>query len=1737
MNSNDFHPPSGDSDTFQRRRKIEFLWKELLGLTDFDPHLSFMDLGGDSLTANRLVSRLAQDLNIDIPVLRVFEHPTLKQFIKFIENQGSESTGPIAPPTPEAFTTEASDQDIAIVGMACRFPGAANIDEFWNNLVQGKESIHFFSREELSPEVPEELRDDPRLVRARGFIDKPYEMDAALFDIGPMEAKLIDPQQRLILETAYEALENAGHGPGTFQGKIAVYAGTEDNSYYKTEITPFPSAEKSAGRFAVMTGNEKDFVALRLAHKLNLKGPAVSVNSACSTSLVAVLMACKSLRNRECEMALAGGATVHFPTHDGYYYQEGGVFSPDGHCRPFDKDAQGTIFTDGVAVVALKRVSDAIRDRNPIVAVIKGGAVNNDGGDRVSFSAPSISGQSSCITDAYLDAGVSPDSIQFVETHGTATPMGDPIEVEALRQAFRKSTQRRQYCGLGSVKSNIGHTTTAAGVTSLIKTALALKNKIIPATLHFKSPNPRLNIEDSPFYIVDKLTEWKSENGPRRAGISSFGMGGTNSHAILEEAPEAPRSTEPSVERPFEIFPVSAKTPTARDRLLSSLTGLTHRPRDIAFTLQNGRSRYKTRGAQIHFSSLKTDSLTVQHSKTLEDPRLVFMFPGQGAQYIGMGRALREAFPEFRVTFDYCCEFLKRELGFDFQNEDLENTQFTQPALFVIEVSLGKMLLDWGIQPDIFVGHSIGEFAAAYLAGVFSLEDGLKLIAARGRLMAALPRGSMLSVRGSMDAVKKIMGDEIDVAAINSPIHCVLAGPTEKIKELQQKFEANNLPARLLHTSHAFHSSMMDGAVEPFLATAKEVQFSPPKIRIISTVTGEELTATQAMDPNYWAGHLRSTVRFSQAIQKCVAEGGNLFLEMGPRTTLSSLALQHLKGDGATAFSTLSDSPDALAELGALSTAIAKLWAYGYDVPWNKIWGEGNRVPLPTYPFERKSFRFSENRKPELITSAIARNTDQTTPVVESQLKIQNENPLFTQIETLLTEHSGLSIETKNTTFFESGFDSLVLMQIGVELGKRYGISIGLKDLMNTHNTLERLNDYIAKTAAPEKQPQSLKKQASALITSDAQRQLFNSSQISTDASRAMNHSICIVLEGKAQVEALRSSLVLLTQRHAALRTTFSPNGEQIIVNEKVTFEIPVLDWSGLSESQQADEYAQFVNREVHHVFDLVQGPLFTSTLIRFSGTKTILAFNCHHSVVDGWSLNIIMRDLPKLYRSVISGSNGTSLPAPLSFVEYLGETVAREKEASQEMERFWKKTFSDGVPQIQIPIDQPRSSTRTYHSRREDYKIRRDAYEKLKSIGTQNELSQFAILLSTFALYLHRITGQLDLVIGVPSAGQIKSGKPQLLVSDVRILPIRCQLQTGDNLITYARRVMEKFYAAYEHQWISQDDLVRVIFNFDPGMKPEDLHFEGLKSHHIYNPRDVEKFEISINAVVENDDMLLECAYNTDLFEADKMHHRLTELDEMMASIAENPLRVLEQAQPSQETPFFFGPIEKQMFGTFYSGKPSANFAVLICPPLGQEYMRTHWLIRNIASSLNRKGAPVMRFDFYGQGDSSGETRQARLNDITGSLIHAAQELRTRSGQRQIQLIAFRASALVAEHCRAKLGPDVKLIYIDPPQSGAEYIQQLRKVQSDYWTEAFYHRNEKIRLNNSQYEELIGTVYSQEYIRELLNLRGVDAHSGLTLSISPSAGWSDHHKFDNIFLSPGLLRELQSAVFEEVAQ
>ena len=871
--------------------------------------------------------------------------------------------------------------DIAVIGLAGRFPGAPDVESFRRNLAAGVESITFFTAEELlAAGVDPALLADPRYVRASPVLDDVELFDAAFFGFNPREAQMIDPQQRLFLESAWHALENAGHVPETCPGRIGVFAGVSINSYLLENLLSNPALLESFGGFQTRIASDKDFLPTRISYKLNLRGPSLTVQTACSTSLVAVHVACQSLLNRECDMALAGGVTVSLPQQTGYLFEGGGIDSPDGRCRPFDANAGGTVFGSGLGIVVLKRFADTVADGNPIRAVIRGSAVNNDGAAKVGFTAPGIEGQAEVIAEALAMAGIEAETVTAIETHGTATTIGDVIEVAALKKVFG-DTGRKGFCALGSVKSNFGHLDSAAGVAGLIKAVLSLEEGKLFPTLHFERPNPELRLEDSPFYVNSRLADWDPSPLPRRIGVSSFGIGGTNAHVVLEGAPAA----EPSgPSRPVQLLLLSAQTPAALDaataNLAACLAGSPASLADVAWTLQVGRRAMEHRrgvvvgrGADAAAAAAAlSDPLRVFTATASKSPSVCFLFSGQGAQHAGMGAGLYREEPVFRAALDRCAGLLAgqlpvdlRELLFPRQDEAeeasrrLEQTAFAQPALFSLEYALATLWQEWGIQPAAMLGHSVGEYVAACLAGVMSLESALALVAARGRLMQSLPPGAMAMVPLPEAEIAGLLGPDLSLAAVNAPSHCVVSGPEGAVAELEERLAGRGIECRRLHTSHAFHSAMTEPILEAFLAEVRQVALRPPAIPYVSNVTGTWITAEEATSPDYYARHLRQAVRFSAGLAEVLREPDVVLLEVGPGRTLCTLARQHCdSARGHVALSSLRHPQDEVDDLETLYGALGRAWAAGVSVRWEGFWQEERRrrVALPGYPFERQRF-------------------------------------------------------------------------------------------------------------------------------------------------------------------------------------------------------------------------------------------------------------------------------------------------------------------------------------------------------------------------------------------------------------------------------------------------------------------------------------------------------------------------------------------------------------------------------------------------------------------------------------------------------------------------------------------------------------------------------------------------------------------------------------------------------------
>jgi acyl transferase domain-containing protein len=872
--------------------------------------------------------------------------------------------------------------DVAIIGMSGRFPGARTLAEFWDNLRNGRESISRFTREEIvDAGVDPAVLSHAGYVNAGGVLEDIELFDAGLFGLSAREAEITDPQHRMFLECAWEALEDAGYDSTTYAGLIGVFGGVS-MSRYAFNLYSNPEVMAAVGPLQVLLGTDKDHLTTRVAYRLNLKGPALTVQTACSTSLVAVGTAYQSLLDFQCDMALAGGVTISLPQKSGYFYQPGGISSPDGHCRAFDAEALGTVGGNGAGVVLLKRYEDAIADGDSVHAVIKAVALNNDGSAKVGYTAPSIEGQATVIATAQAMAGVHPDTIAYVEAHGTGTPLGDPIEIAALSQVFRASTHRVGFCALGSLKTNVGHLDCAAGIAGLIKVVLALKYRELPPSLHFRRPNPKADLARSPFYVNATLQPWSSTTKPRRAAVSSFGIGGTNAHAILEEAPaDAPRPKAGS----WAPLPLSARSREALEQVVERLTDFlasepdAHWP-DVAYTCAVGRRSFPHRIAVVAHTAEEgrqalTSAVRPRSRIAIESAdKVVFLFPGQGSQHAQMGRGLLDL-AVFQEQVERCAGILHPHLGLDLKRViypeeltnsiELDQTALTQPALFVLEYALARTLMTWGIRPHAMVGHSIGEFVAACLAGVFAVEDALSMVAARGRLMQEMPAGSMMAVSMTELEVASVLGAGLDLAAVNGPSQCVVSGYTEAIADLEMRLVRERVPCARLKTSHAFHSRMMSPAAQAFTRIVARHPLHSPTIPFISSVTGDWISSRMATDPEYWARQLRQPVRFAAGLERATKGPAGAVLEVGPGVSLSTLARQHpARGTDQVVISTMRHPKDARDDRVTLLDAVGQLWTAGTPIDWSAFFvGQPRRrLHLPTYPFERQRYWIEARR-------------------------------------------------------------------------------------------------------------------------------------------------------------------------------------------------------------------------------------------------------------------------------------------------------------------------------------------------------------------------------------------------------------------------------------------------------------------------------------------------------------------------------------------------------------------------------------------------------------------------------------------------------------------------------------------------------------------------------------------------------------------------------------------------------
>ena len=1452
--------------------------------------------------------------------------------------------------------------EIAIIGMAGRFPGARNVDELWNNIRDGVCSIARLSDQELATAgiAAAELH-HPHYVKARGILRDSEFFDASFFGYSPRDAEIMDPQHRFFLECAYEALEDAGYDPDRYDGLIGVYGGTSINSYLISLLRSNPDLITSIGNLQLVVGSDKDHLTTRVSYKLNLKGPSLDVNTSCSTSLVAIHLACRNLLAGECDMALAGGVSINVPQQAGYLYQEGGVTSPDGYCRAFDADAQGAVPGSGVGIVVLKRLEDALADGDYIYALIKGSAVNNDGAMKVGYTAPGVEGQARVIRAAHLAAEVDPATITYIETHGTGTPLGDPIEIDALIQAFRVATEATGYCALGSVKTNLGHLDAAAGVTGLIKTVQALKHALLPPSLHFKQPNPRIDFAHSPFYVNTALTPWKTNQVPRRAGVSAFGIGGTNAHVLLEEAP--PRESTGKA-RAWHLLVLSARTDTALTAMTTNLARhLELHPElslsNAAYTCQVGRKMLPHRRAfvcsdredAIHVLNTLPPERVFTHMQQMDKRSVAFMFPGQGMQYVGMAKEIYHEEPTFREVVDYCAEFLRPLLGFDLRHilypqkdqaeeaeRQLQQTITAQPALFVIEYALAQLWIKWGIQPRALIGHSLGEYVAACLAGVFSLEDALAIVFRKGQMMQNLPGGSMLSIPLPEQLIRPRLSTGLSISAVNAPALCVVSGPVDELSAFQDRLTEQGVDCRRLYISNASHSSMMEPILKPFAEYIATIPLNPPQIPYISNVTGTWITASEATDPAYWARHLRQTVRFADGVQRLLADPTLVFLEIGPGQTLSTLTRQQLDTSGGRfVVPSLRHPQDHCADGEFLQAALGKLWLAGVEANWPAVYTDErpHRIPLPTYPFERQRYwieargRHLQATLPQAAAAEEADTIDQ--PAVETPFSLHLRPILLTSyvaprneceqtIATIWQELLGIAQVGIHDHFFELGGHSLLGTQLVSRLYDTFHVKLTVRSLFEAP-TIAKLAAIILQDLAeqgtgeerssfsqPSIAPQ--KRESTFFPLSYAQQRFFFLDQWEPD-SPLYNVSLTVHLTGQLEVRVLERVLNTLVERHEALRTTFSiVDGQPVqAISPALPMTFPILDLTRLDEQARKAQVQHLVNKEAQLPFDLTRGPLVRLHLLRLSTKSHSLLLTMHHIISDGWSLNIFVQELADLYGAFAAEKPSPLPELPIQYVDFAlwqpgwlqGETLKIQLD-------YWKRQLDGASPVLELPVDHPRPAIQTSQGAHYTFAIQQSLSEKIKVLSNSEETTLFMTLLAAFQALLFRYTGQTDISLGTPIANRTRSDIEPLIGCFVNTLVLRGCLSGDQSFHALLKQVRGIALEAYAHQDLPFERLVEELqpqrdLSHSPLFQVMFILRNASKSVHaspglVLQTREVDngtaKFDLTLTMTESGTGLAGMFEFKTDLFETATIARMARHFCTLLESIVTNPAQPL---------------------------------------------------------------------------------------------------------------------------------------------------------------------------------------------------------------------------------------------------
>ena len=1284
------------------------------------------------------------------------------------------------------------DIAIAIVGMAGRFPGAADVDAFWHNICAGVESVTAFSDEQLRQRgVPAELLADPDYVKAGIVFDGADRFDAEFFGYTPRDAEHLDPQQRIFLECAWTALEHAGYDPCNCSGSVGVYAGSGANLYLIRHVLPRYGLENGANiadLLGLMSANLADALCTRVAYKMNLRGPAVTVQTACSTSLMAVHMACQALLGYECDTALAGGVSLNLLQNGGYRYQPGAVLSADGHCRAFDADAAGTPLGSGAGIVVLKRLADALRDGDSVHALIKGSAANNDGTDKVGFTAPSVAGQARVIRAAQLVAAVDAGTIGYIEAQGMGSALGDPIEVAALTEAFGATAQRRQYCALGSVKTNIGHLDAAAGVAGLIKTVMALKHQVLPASLNFQRPNPEIDFANSPFYVNTQTKPWPGAGHPRRAGVSAFGIGGTNVHIIVEEGPAADigggESTgddgdggngEPGV----QVLPLSARDGKAlRQSCLRLAEHLRTQPRqrlvDVAHTLQSGRRAFCHRAAIVagdrqQAAAILSSPQSIPSAPVTAGtpPAVVFVFPEAGLQHLDMAAALYRRGGVFRRQIDRCNDILGPQTGLDLHRYitaaeggraavGLPPPALAEALLFALSYALAQHWISLGVAPALMLGRGLGEYVAACVAEVFSLADTLRIVAARGRLLESLT--------------------EADLQALIAAV-----------------------PRRA------------------------------PRIPLLSGATGKRLSAEQASDPAYWSAAPRRPVEFAHSLSEIFSAGGRVLLEVGPGDSLTRLARRHpAAGTAAGIWATWAGGQQSPSEPQAFAEALAGLWTLGVDIDWRACHTATDlrRVPLPGYPFQRQRYWLQAPR-PALARSAPdAVAAARPRPALAGAL-VAPSTDLEMALAQIWRERLGISPVGVNDNLFALGGDSLLAIQLLAQVRERFAASIHPSEFFR-EPTIAGLGSRLAEQlgnrppgAVPGAGSYRIEviPRTAEMVLSPIQRRLWMVDRLNLGrqdaAASAYNMSAIIELTGTVDAASVRRAVNALVARHEVLRTVYVENADgdpAAVINDDVEIDIALID----CRDAPGDEFSAFVENRFHQLtskaFDLAAGPLLRAAIVQAKNQCALLLV-VHHIVFDGWSIAVFAREFAHCYRAFAAGATPDLAPLPLQYADYAHWYEQFLQSAGLEDSRSFWRQYLHNAPQLStVPADFPRPQYQSYEGSCARVDIGSDLKAGLSRLSQQCEVSLFALLTAAFLWQLHRMSGAADVVIGTDVAGRMHPDLEGLIGFFVNVVPLRSKLgKDTESFAQWLQKTQRNVLSALDHQLLPFDKIIDI--------------------------------------------------------------------------------------------------------------------------------------------------------------------------------------------------------------------------------------------------------------------------------------------------------------------------------------